>query len=180
MLRNRWSWIAGALLLAGALGGAPACVLRVTAPALVVDAEPPPPRAEAAPVQRMGYVWVAGHWEWVGTTWQWRTGYWQAERTNYAWRDGYWERRGNRWHWVEGHWEVGAAVDVRDHRQGAPSPGAVNVPSTPAAVNVPSTPATPVDNHHEHAHAHPHDVGDHHHHPHAHPHRPGANHHHPF
>jgi hypothetical protein len=34
--------------------------------------------------------------------------------------------------------------------------------------------------HHEHAHNHPHPVGDHHHHPHAHPHKPGATHHHPY
>jgi len=47
--------------------------LTVSAPSL-----PPPPRQEAAPAPVAGFVWVAGFWQWSGSTWVWVDGRWQA------------------------------------------------------------------------------------------------------
>jgi hypothetical protein len=64
---------------------------------------------------------------------------------------------------------------VEDAGQRVRAPQAFEVLAAPAAPPDPSTHPT-----HEHAHDHPHPVGDHHHHPHTHPHKPGTNHHHPY
>ncbi len=131
MKRNKWSWIAGAVMALGTLSLAPACVFRVSAtPAYVVDTEPPPPRTTEVPAPRAGYVWVQGRWEWRGNQWTWMDGHWQRARGDaYAWRDGYWERRGNRYHWIEGHWEASGGFSGGGRKQGGRGRGGRDAPS---------------------------------------------------
>jgi hypothetical protein len=109
-----------ALLAVPALSG---CVIHGRASgAVVVDAEPPPPRYVRVEY-RPGYVWLDGHWAYRGSRWVWVDGYYVTERPGHVYVQGRWVRRSGRWHWVEPRWERGHArrddrrgPAVRDHR----------------------------------------------------------------
>ncbi len=112
--------MSGLLGLSLLLGSASGCVVHYQARATIsadVDTEPPAPREQVRVVDRPGYVFVQGRWEWRANQWQWRDGYWQRARgAGYVWRDGYWEHRNNRYHWIEGHWEAEAKVKAPEPR----------------------------------------------------------------
>ncbi|HUS28689.1 MAG TPA: hypothetical protein VMZ53_09270 [Kofleriaceae bacterium] len=64
-----------------------------------------PPAARIEQVQpRAGFVWIAGHWEWRGSSWQWVGGRWEAERANERWVPGTYEVRGGVSIYIEGRW----------------------------------------------------------------------------
>jgi hypothetical protein len=110
--------LALAVAIAASAGG---CMVtargHVAGPAVVeVDEDPPPPRAVVIET-RPGFVYVQGHWDRVGRTWQWRDGYYERERAGYVWEQGRWESRGRGRVWVQGRWRAGATPAVRDHRE---------------------------------------------------------------
>lgn len=63
----------------------------------------PAPRVEQVS-PRPGSFWIAGHWEWRGSTWIWTGGHWEAERPGMHWVPGTNQLRGNVYVWVDGHW----------------------------------------------------------------------------
>ena len=64
------------------------------APAVIVDAAPPPPNVEVVPVMPYpGAVWINGYWGWNG-----------SRRPGYRWEPHRWENRGGRWHLHAGAW----------------------------------------------------------------------------
>lgn len=97
----------GATASAGCAGHASATA-TVTTSSTEVYQEPPAPQAEAI-IERKGYFWVAGRWEWRANQWSWLGGRWEKERETEAWERGHWDKRGNAWHWTEGHWVPRAA-----------------------------------------------------------------------
>ncbi len=66
-------------------------------------AAPPAIRRERRP-PRVGYVFVAGHWEWKKKKWKWVPGHHEAVRTGYVWRDPKWELRDGVWIMMPGEW----------------------------------------------------------------------------
>jgi hypothetical protein len=82
---------------------------------------PPAPLAEVRPLQpTTNATWIAGYWQWTGTTWGWVAGFWRDERlampaprvevpgampsASAVWIGGVWQLRGGAWIWVEGRW----------------------------------------------------------------------------
>jgi len=82
---------------------------RVVEPAPVVVVEepstPPPVRVEVVPPRpNMGFVWVAGRWDWNGH-WVWVPGRWTPPpKRGAVWEPGHWEKHGHGHAWVAGHW----------------------------------------------------------------------------
>jgi len=153
MIRTRHLFVALGLAIASGIA-APGCVVRGSGSARVgvsttsvVYQEPPPPQVENV-IQRPGYVWVKGRWDWRNNQWVWVDGHWERERRGYRWSEGRWERRGNSWHWIEGTWAV-ATVDTSG------ASGGVVVTDGPG-------PDPHADRGHGHGpHGHPHDHVDH-------------------
>ena len=75
---------------------------------------PPPPRREAIPRARHGYVWAPGHWEWRSQRYAWTPGVWIAERPGYVYAPPAWNQRDGRWQMEQGRWSRGPNGD-RDH-----------------------------------------------------------------
>jgi hypothetical protein len=75
-----------------------------TAPDVVVEHAPPPPRIDVRPPQPKGAVWIPGYWQWTGHRHVWVSGRWSAPKTGMRWQPDHWERQGNRYHLVRGHW----------------------------------------------------------------------------
>ena len=72
-----------------------------------VDVAPPPPRYEAVPPPRVGYVWAPGYWGWDSHHYVWHGGRWMHERHGEHWVQHNWNEHNGRWHYNEGHWEHG-------------------------------------------------------------------------
>jgi YXWGXW repeat-containing protein len=69
----------------------------------------PPPAlliagAIVAATARPGYVWVEGHWDWVGDRWQWSDGEWIEDRPGFDWIQGAWILSSGSYFWRPGHW----------------------------------------------------------------------------
>lgn len=82
---------------------------------------PPAPLAEGRPpLPTTNATWIAGYWQWTGSTWGWVAGFWRDERVampaprvevpgampsaTAVWIGGVWQLRGGAWIWVEGRW----------------------------------------------------------------------------
>ncbi len=67
---------------------------------------PPPPLRKEVRIVKPGpdYIWISGHWRWVGGKYFWVKGHWIKERRGKAWVPGHWEKRGRHWVWVKGRW----------------------------------------------------------------------------
>jgi len=72
-----------------------------------IEVAPPPPRVEAAPPPRGGYVWAPGYWMWEGHRHVWVEGHWIPERRGWHWVPEHWGERHHQWHFEPGHWERG-------------------------------------------------------------------------
>ena len=81
---------------------------------------PPPPRREAIPRSRHGYIWAPGHWEWRGQRYAWTPGVWIAERPGYAYAPPAWNQRDGRWQMEQGRWSPRGPNGDRD-RDGIPN-----------------------------------------------------------
>jgi len=99
------------LALAVALAGS-ACTVTGSGTitgSMVVYTEPPQDQVEKV-IERPGYFWVTGRWDWQNGAWAWVGGHWERERAGFRWQAGQWQRRGNSWHWVDGRWAPGGPV----------------------------------------------------------------------
>ncbi len=68
---------------------------------------PPPPRFEAVPSPRAGFVWVPGYWNPSDERFVWVVGRWIPERRGYHWQRHRWVLRENAWHLKPGGWAQG-------------------------------------------------------------------------
>lgn len=92
-----------AATLAASIGG----IATSANAATYVRIAPPPPRSEAVPPPRAGYVWVGGHWDWRNNRHQWVTGNWLRERRGYRYNQPAWMERDGRWRMERGNWRRG-------------------------------------------------------------------------
>ena len=97
--------IAAALLAAGIIGPAAFPTPALAEVNVQLNFAPPPPRYEAVPPPRPGYVWSQGYWHWDGRRHVWRTGHWVAERPGYVYHAPRWVERDGRWHYAESRWD---------------------------------------------------------------------------
>jgi len=78
-----------------------------------VEIAPPPPRVEAVPRPRPGFIWTPGYWGWDHGRHVWVEGRWIEARPGQLWVPDRWveyrEQRGSHWHLEPGHW-------VREHQ----------------------------------------------------------------
>jgi hypothetical protein len=70
-----------------------------------IGTAPPPPRYEAAPPPRRGYVWVAGYWAWNGHRHIWAPGHWERIRHGYRYAPPGWHQGPRGWHQDPGGWQ---------------------------------------------------------------------------
>ena len=94
-----------ASLCAAALG---AIAVPTTVSAEVVvyfTAAPPPPRYEAVPAPRHGYVWSQGYWNAKGKKHVWQNGHWERQRPGQYWSQSTWTQHDSRWQLQRGHWQ---------------------------------------------------------------------------
>jgi len=93
--------LVAAMIAAGTLATAAAPLPSVAASNIevYVNTPPPPPRHEAVPAPRHGYVWEPGHYEWSGHRHVWVAGHWLRARQGYAYRAPEWYERDGRWHY---------------------------------------------------------------------------------
>jgi hypothetical protein len=76
---------------------------------VIVRTAPPPPRQEAVPEARRGYVWRAGHWDWRGNKHVWVKGQWVKARRGYHYVQPTWVEDNGRWRMSRGAWRRGDA-----------------------------------------------------------------------
>ena len=99
------------LLIAGfcvaSLGGAALPMVASAQVTVYHNAAPPPPRFEAVPAARRGYVWVPGYWVLRGHRHAWRAGHWERGRAGYSYVQPNWVQRDNRWEFNRGRWNRG-------------------------------------------------------------------------
>ena len=68
--------------------------------------EPPPaPRAEEVTVNKPGYIWIGGHYEWRRGQWVWTRGHSERPRKGRSWHDGAWVLHEDHYDWRPGRWE---------------------------------------------------------------------------
>lgn len=80
---------------------------------IVIGNPPPPPRHEAIPRARPGYVWAPGYWNWNGRQHDWRAGHWERARQGQVYSRPQWVQADNGWRLQEGGWRRGR-VDRQD------------------------------------------------------------------
>ena len=85
-------------------------VSAVAAPYVDVHVGPPPPRHEAVPAPRAGYVWAPGYWDWRGHRHVWVNGHWERARHGYVYHEPRWEQDGDRWRLYRGAWGAATAT----------------------------------------------------------------------
>lgn len=95
------------IVLAAMISAAIGSVSMPANAVLVIRTAPPPPRAEAVPEPRRGYVWVGGHWEWKNQHHHWIKGSWLRERPGYRYNPPTWVEHEGRWRMDRGNWRRG-------------------------------------------------------------------------
>lgn len=95
-------------LLVGALVASSIGLVPASASAeagIFLDVAPPPPRHEAVPTARRGFIWAPGYWDWRKGRHVWVKGHWERERKGYYWHPQRWEQREGRWALERGRWD---------------------------------------------------------------------------
>jgi len=87
------------LILAGGISAGSAL-----ARAVIIEIAPPAPQVEVIPVQRAGYVWAPGYWNWQHNQHVWVAGHSMHERRGYVWAPYRWNEHNNRHEFERGHW----------------------------------------------------------------------------
>lgn len=72
---------------------------------IVIGNPPPPPRYEAAPAPRRGFVWVPGYWNQAGRKHVWMNGHWERARSGYTYRQAEWKQARGGWYLERGGWQ---------------------------------------------------------------------------
>jgi len=103
------SVLSACLLAAGLTFGGLVVPTVATAATVWVRTAPPPPREEAVPAPRRGYVWVPGYWDWNGRRHMWHGGVWMKERRGYVYTQPAWVEHEDRWEFRRGAWARGDA-----------------------------------------------------------------------
>jgi hypothetical protein len=83
-------------------------VTFAAAPALgevYVRIAPPAPRHEVVPVERRGYAWVPGYWNWNGRRYVWVRGHSVRAHRGAHWVPYGWAEDHGRWRMNRGHWD---------------------------------------------------------------------------
>lgn len=96
-----------AALIATSAIGTVAIPQAAVAASVYINVGPPPMREEIVPVQRRGYMWAPGHWDYRGNRHVWINGSSVRERRGYTYQPHRWVQDGDRWHQQRGHWERG-------------------------------------------------------------------------
>jgi hypothetical protein len=81
------------------LGGTPALA------EVYVRIGPPPPRYEAVPVVRPGWIWEPGYWNWNGRRYVWVGGHRVRAHRGQHWTPHRWVEDHGRWRMDRGHWD---------------------------------------------------------------------------
>src|ERR1700690_2135326 len=103
------------------VGEPPPIAIGWAPPAMLVEAPPPPPFAEA--------IWIGGYWVWQGN-WVWAHGHWLGPpQPGYGWVHPYYENRGGVVIFVGGHWSPPGVLFV-------PPPLGIHLSVEVAAVGV--------------------------------------------
>jgi hypothetical protein len=83
-------------------------VKNVNAPTLVIRVaqEPPAPLDEVkSPAPALGYIWVAGFWDYIGGHHVWRAGRWVEGKAGYEYVRARYEWNGQTWQFHIPHWK---------------------------------------------------------------------------
>ena len=96
--------IIAATLATGAAAMLPTQAMAQVDVNVVIGVPPPPPRWEAVPPPRMGYVWAPGYWGWNGHRHVWVSGNWVAERPGYVYAAPRWVERQGGWYYESARW----------------------------------------------------------------------------
>ena len=96
-----------ALMATGMIGGIATSLPAVADVEIQLNFGPPPPRYEAVPPPRAGYIWAPGHWQWSSSarTHVWVPGNWEPLRTGYVYREPRWVERSGRWYYSGPRWD---------------------------------------------------------------------------
>ncbi|WP_119355414.1 YXWGXW repeat-containing protein [Azohydromonas sediminis] len=89
-----WRRVLGIAAVAAAAFGLAGCTIYPAGPhaaGIVVTVPPPQPEVPGSPPV-VGYVWISGFWNWVGTRYVWVPGYWSPLRPGHVWVPHRWER----------------------------------------------------------------------------------------
>lgn len=70
-----------------------------------VNVAPPPPRHEAVPPPREGYVWTPGYWNYNGSQYEWIGGRFVEGHQGERWVPHRWEEHDGRYRLDVGHWD---------------------------------------------------------------------------
>lgn len=133
-MKRTHSFYAAAMLAISAAAFLPAQAMAQVGINLVIGNAPPPPRFEAVPAPRHGYVWAPGYWNWDGNRHVWAGGHWESERNGAQYRHPEWVREGDRWRFNQGGWvTVSEPQPVYDYVEVAPPPPRVEIIPRPRA-----------------------------------------------
>jgi hypothetical protein len=94
-----------ALIAAGMIGAAATPLSSMADIDIQLNFAPPAPRYEVVPAPRTGYVWSAGHWQWIGNRHVWAPGSWQTARAGYVYSQPQWVERDGRWTYQASRWD---------------------------------------------------------------------------
>ena len=85
---------------------------------IIVETEPPPLVVETVPpLPGVGFIWIAGYWNWGGHRWVWERGHYERRPHEAAvWHRPMVEVRGGHRYFVPGRWEQ------PEHRTSGPPP----------------------------------------------------------
>lgn len=108
------TFYAAAIIALSSAAFLPAQSMAQVGVSVVIGNAPPPPRVEAVPQARRGYVWAPGYWNWDGRRHVWLGGHWEPERAGYVYQRPEWVREDGGWRMNNGGWvevQQPAAVD---------------------------------------------------------------------
>ena len=104
-------------LIAGGVVALPAVSHAQVSLSVNIGVPPPPPRVEAVPPPRSGYVWAPGYWRWEGRRHVWMDGHWERARPGHYWVAERWVQEGRHWRLEPGHWERNGREMERRHER---------------------------------------------------------------
>lgn len=113
MNRSLYSITAAAMIALSSAAFLPQAAMAQVGVNVVIGNAPPPPRYEAVPQARRGYVWAPGYWNWDGQRHVWAGGQWIQERGGNQYRRAEWVRENNQWRLDRGGWIAVQAQPVR-------------------------------------------------------------------
>jgi WXXGXW repeat (2 copies) len=72
---------------------------------LDVNVAPPAAQVEVVPVERRGYAWAPGYYNWSGHEHVWVGGRYIKQRSGHHWVADRWEQHGDSWRHEPGRWD---------------------------------------------------------------------------